>query len=62
VSTLTADRIRNHATRLGLTHLTDTLTELVDRAEAASWATSISSTCCWRKRSASAKAAGSATR
>jgi IstB-like ATP binding protein len=35
VSTLTADRIRNHATRLGLTHLTDTLTELVDRAEAA---------------------------
>jgi transposase len=61
VSTLTADRIRNHATRLGLTHLTDTLTELVDRAEAR-WATSISSTCCWRKRSASAKAAGSATR
>jgi DNA replication protein DnaC len=33
VSTLTADRIRNHATRLGLTHLTDTLTELVERAE-----------------------------
>src|SRR5215216_4731545 len=35
VSTLTADRIRNHATRLGLTHITDTITELVDRAEAA---------------------------
>jgi IstB-like ATP binding protein len=33
VNTLTADRIRNHATRLGLTHLTDTLTELVERAE-----------------------------
>ena len=33
MSTLTADRIRDHATRLGLTHLTDTLTELVDRAE-----------------------------
>jgi DNA replication protein DnaC len=33
VSTLTADRIRSHATRLGLTHLTDTLTELVERAE-----------------------------
>ena len=35
VSTLIADRIRDHATRLGLTHLTDTITELVDRAEAA---------------------------
>jgi DNA replication protein DnaC len=35
VSTLTADRIRNHATRLGLTHITDTITELVDRAETA---------------------------
>ena len=35
MSTLTADRIRNHATRLGLTHITDTITELVDRAEAA---------------------------
>ena len=33
MSTLTADRIRDHATRLGLTHLTDTLTELVERAE-----------------------------
>jgi hypothetical protein len=32
---LTADRIRDHATRLGLTHLTDTITELVDRAETA---------------------------
>ena len=35
MSMLTADRIRNHATRLGLTHLTDTITELVDRAETA---------------------------
>ena len=35
MSTLTADRIRDHATRLGLTHLTDTITELVDRAETA---------------------------
>ena len=34
MSTLTADRIRSHATRLGLAHLTDTLTELVERAEA----------------------------
>jgi hypothetical protein len=35
VSALTADRIRDHATRLGLTHLTDTITELVQRAETA---------------------------
>jgi DNA replication protein DnaC len=35
MSMLTADRIRDHATRLGLTHLTDTITELVDRAETA---------------------------
>jgi len=35
VSTLTTDRIRTHATRLGLTHLTDTVTELVGRAETA---------------------------
>jgi DNA replication protein DnaC len=34
MSTLTADRIRNHATRLGLAHLSDTITELVTRAEA----------------------------
>jgi hypothetical protein len=33
VSTLTADRIRNHATKLGLTHLTETITQLVERAE-----------------------------
>ena len=35
MSTLTTDRIRDHATRLGLTHLSDTITELVTRAEAA---------------------------
>ena len=35
MSALTADRIRDHATRLGLTHLTDTITELVQRAETA---------------------------
>jgi hypothetical protein len=35
VSTLTADRIRNHATKLGLTHLTETITQLVERAETA---------------------------
>jgi DNA replication protein DnaC len=35
MSTLTADRIRDHAARLGLTHLSDTITELVTRAEAA---------------------------
>jgi len=35
VSALTADRIRDHATRLGLTHLTETITELVQRAETA---------------------------
>jgi DNA replication protein DnaC len=34
-NTLTTDRIRNHATKLGLTHLTDTVTQLVDRAEKA---------------------------
>jgi DNA replication protein DnaC len=33
VSALTTDRIRDHAARLGLTHLTDTITELVERAE-----------------------------
>ena len=35
MSTLTADRIRDHATRLGLTHLSDTITDLVTRAETA---------------------------
>ncbi len=35
MSTLTTDRIRETATKLGLTHLTDVITELVDRAEAA---------------------------
>lgn len=34
-NTLTTDRIRDHATKLGLTHLTDTVTQLVDRAEQA---------------------------
>jgi DNA replication protein DnaC len=34
VSTLTADRIRTHATKLGLTHLTETIIQLVERAEA----------------------------
>ena len=34
MSALTADRVRAHAARLGLTHLADTLTELVTRAEA----------------------------
>lgn len=34
MSSLTTDRIRDHATRLGLTHLTDVITQLVDRAEA----------------------------
>jgi DNA replication protein DnaC len=33
VSALVTGRIREHATRLGLTHLTDTITELVTRAE-----------------------------
>ena len=33
MSTLTTDRIRQHATRLGLTHLTETITALVERAE-----------------------------
>ena len=35
MSTLTTDRIRQTATRLGLTHLVDAVTELVERAEAA---------------------------
>ena len=34
MSTLTSDRIRETATKLGLTHLTEVITELVDRAEA----------------------------
>ena len=34
MSTLTADRIRQTATKLGLTHLTEGITELVDRADA----------------------------
>lgn len=34
MSALTTDRIRQTATRLGLTHLTDVVTELVERAEA----------------------------
>jgi IstB-like ATP binding protein len=34
VSASTVDRIRNHATKLGLTHLTDVITQLVQRAEA----------------------------
>lgn len=33
MSTLTADRARETATRLGLTHLSETLTQLIDRAE-----------------------------
>ena len=34
MTALTADRVRDHATRLGLTHLGETVTDLVDRAEA----------------------------
>lgn len=35
MSSLTTDRIREHATKLGLTHLTEVVTQLVDRAEQA---------------------------
>ena len=35
MNALTTDRIRGHATRLGLTHLTETTTALVERAETA---------------------------
>lgn len=35
MSNLTTDRIRQTATRLGLTHLTEVVTDLVDRAEQA---------------------------
>jgi len=35
VSSLTTDRIRQTATKLGLTHLTEVVTQLVDRAEQA---------------------------
>lgn len=35
MSSLTTDRIRETATKLGLTHLTEVVTQLVDRAEAA---------------------------
>ena len=62
MSTLTADRIGNHATRLGLTHLTDTLTELVERAETGQMGyldfVDLSS----KKKSDCARAGGSATR
>ena len=34
MSSLTTDRIRDHATKLGLTRLTEAVTQLVDRAEA----------------------------
>lgn len=34
MSQLVTSRIREHATKLGLTHLTDTITQLVSRAEA----------------------------
>ena len=34
MSTLTTTRIRQHALKLGMTHLTDTISELVARAEA----------------------------
>jgi DNA replication protein DnaC len=34
MSSLVTDRIRQHATKLGLTHLTDTVTQLVERADA----------------------------
>ena len=35
VSHLTVDRIRDHATKLGLTHLGETIDQLADRAEQA---------------------------
>lgn len=35
MSNLTTDRIRDHASKLGLTHLTDVITDLVERAETA---------------------------
>jgi hypothetical protein len=35
VSELTIDRIRDHATKLGLTHLVDAVGELTTRAETA---------------------------
>ena len=35
MSSLTTDRIRDHATKLGLTHLTEVVTQLVERAETA---------------------------
>jgi len=35
VSSLATDRIRETATKLGLTHLTEVITDLVERAEAA---------------------------
>lgn len=34
MSALITTRIRDHATKLGLTHLTDTISQLVERAEA----------------------------
>lgn len=37
MSRLTADRVREHATRLGLTHTADSLSELLQRAETGQW-------------------------
>ena len=62
MSTLTADRIRDHATRLGLTHLTDTLTELVERAETGQMGYLDFVDLLLEKKSDCARAGGSATR
>jgi len=62
VSALTADRIRAHATRLGLTHLTDTVTELVARAEADQMGYPDFDDLLLEERSGSVRDAGSATR
>lgn len=60
MSALTTDGIRDHATRLGLTHLTEVITAMVTRAETQMGYLD-SSTRSWKKNSACAKAAGSAT-
>ena len=61
MSTLTTDRIRYHATKLGLTHLTEKISQLGERTEATQMATWTSSTYGWKKNSACVRHAGSAT-
>jgi hypothetical protein len=59
---LVVDRIRQHAERLVLNHLAVEASALAARPRPPSWATWTSSTSSWKRRSAFARAADSATR